>query len=1222
MSQQKGKKHRSDFLDDDCGQSALQLAARGSAIIVELLRLAQYIPPEFLQPERSEYSKIISDFSYFKKTESFEKDISCSEELQQKDEVFGNTHVEFLDRCFKLFRGVFGYVVELNRFVEEILDGMYVSHSIESILADIDGKQILCEIYHLYGVMLLLLDQKFGGKIREYILVSFVRYKGTSEPNMMDVTSLCRSTGYQWNSEHGLPPDYPVSYFNRVPVDKKVVGTIIGRIRSDDIYQMSYNYPAPEHRSAALSLQGAVLYVLLFFKPEILRHEGPVMREIVDKHFADNWIINYYMGFTADLMVAWCGFPAAKAAISGTVTVDNIGYYMIRQRQSMSSVQDAIDDVLREGVLTEQYVLDNIHSTLLPLIREANVVLRWFVLHTHRLDGNNFYSHDNVGVYQMVAGCVTDEDIVMLLLRTAQLEFTLRAMFAALLKQKRPRWEASRQEGVMKMTKLAAFFSGKHVLSDDLSDPQLESWFTEISGRIEGLEYANSTIASRKIQKLIKALESVQEFHQVDSNLQVVQFVQDARFLLKQMIRYINIENKVLITIATVGDVSYAWESMATHNNYVMTIQKKIKQKPDLAVQMRAVFMKLASLLELPCNRIDQGAQNDARLLVALESTSEFYSGELVSFARRVLHVIPTSIFHILRQVMDILTNHLRECPTKLARKEMKQQSQLDIRKALSTHTADIVKYASGILAMESTLVGIIQVDPHQLLEDGIRKELVEQITTELHMSLLFDNKKPPSATDFNEELTRLAQKLNGIRASFEYIQDYVNVHGLRIWLEEFSRIVNFNVEMECNAFLQKKLYPWESQYQSESIPIPYFQPTSGGSTYSFLGGITQHLIAITDPSHAFFLKAYGAWFGRSSLEEVVGTRTFASIREAIGSMGLVALDRMMCFIIAKNLQQLLKIIRLTLEPVEETVANIMDELCSSTHMPRKTVDLYNKLVKILNGSASGEDGGGVIETVEHNYILVKDHFGEATKLMVFIGRIQLMRMMIANELRSFCKLNSGSLFAALSTVNEALLTDLRHHYHSPDTHPMPGEIINAVSPYLDCVGITDALTKVYVTSKPIPSLVFYLVVLTLRNVSRMHYDERLASMTPVHQKYLIDPEAFIMTLALLLKQFHSDQLVLFLNHLSRVACAFVRIYYDDTVQQQQQQKQQQQKQKQKQVPEKDQLDDVLPSTAEIIVHIVRAVAEATGIPTLDLHRTFPATLCGDFRIPVSKGKK
>jgi WASH complex subunit strumpellin len=42
---------------------------------------------------------------------------------------------------------------------------------------------------------------------------------------------------------------------------------------------------------------------------------------------------------------------------------------------------------------------------------------------------------------------------------------------------------------------------------------------------------------------------------------------------------------------------------------------------------------------------------------------------------------------------------------------------------------------------MKSTLVGIIRVDPKQLLEDGIRKELVKHIATALHTGLIFNPK-------------------------------------------------------------------------------------------------------------------------------------------------------------------------------------------------------------------------------------------------------------------------------------------------------------------------------------------------------------------------------------------------------------------------------------------------------------------------------------------------
>lgn len=48
---------------------------------------------------------------------------------------------------------------------------------------------------------------------------------------------------------------------------------IIGRLRSDDIYMQTSYYPLPEHRSTALFTQAGMLYVILYFKPDILKKE-------------------------------------------------------------------------------------------------------------------------------------------------------------------------------------------------------------------------------------------------------------------------------------------------------------------------------------------------------------------------------------------------------------------------------------------------------------------------------------------------------------------------------------------------------------------------------------------------------------------------------------------------------------------------------------------------------------------------------------------------------------------------------------------------------------------------------------------------------------------------------------------------------------------------------------------------------------------------------------
>lgn len=62
--------------------------------------------------------------------------------------------------------------------------------------------------------------------------------------------------------------------------------------------------------------------------------------------------------------------------------------------------------------------------------------------------------------------------------------------------------------------------------------------------------------------------------------------------------------------------------------------------------------------------------------------------------------------------------------------------------------------------------------------------------------------------------LKKLSSRMAGFRRSFEYIQDYVNIYGLKIWQEEVSRIINYNVEQECNSFLRTKVFDLDSKYQ------------------------------------------------------------------------------------------------------------------------------------------------------------------------------------------------------------------------------------------------------------------------------------------------------------------------------------------------------------------------------------------------------------------------
>ncbi len=99
------------------------------------------------------------------------------------------------------------------------------------------------------------------------------------------------------------------------------------------------------------------------------------MREIVDRHFADNWVIALYMGFTVDLSTAWEPYKAARLALSNTLQTNNAKRLVGLYSTSVGALCSEVKQFLVEGVLTEEYVLDNI-PVLLNCLRNCNASIR------------------------------------------------------------------------------------------------------------------------------------------------------------------------------------------------------------------------------------------------------------------------------------------------------------------------------------------------------------------------------------------------------------------------------------------------------------------------------------------------------------------------------------------------------------------------------------------------------------------------------------------------------------------------------------------------------------------------------------------------------------------------------------------------------------------------------------------------------------------------------
>ena len=283
-----------DFLHPNnvCGRTLLSLTARGSAILAELLRLSEHVPTSFTSSSSSstsdsKYVVLLHDFRYLKSPELYDQKIDHDVELTELDEEFRESHFALLERFYRLFESIYRYFADYLLYLEELHEGVFVQHTIENVLEDREGGQLLCEALYLYGVMLLLMDLRIEGSTREKLIISYYRYRGAGTVHHFDeVVKLCRQTGF---SPSKRPPNYPEELFARIRYPVEVVLLLISRLRADDLYNHTSAYPSPQHRSIAYAAQSSILYILLYFTPDLLVKKDAIMREIIDKHFPDNW---------------------------------------------------------------------------------------------------------------------------------------------------------------------------------------------------------------------------------------------------------------------------------------------------------------------------------------------------------------------------------------------------------------------------------------------------------------------------------------------------------------------------------------------------------------------------------------------------------------------------------------------------------------------------------------------------------------------------------------------------------------------------------------------------------------------------------------------------------------------------------------------------------------------------------------------------------------------
>lgn len=102
------------------------------------------------------------------------------------------------------------------------------------------------------------------------------------------------------------------------------------------------------------------------------------------------------------------------------------------------------------------------------------------------------------------------------------------------------------------------------------------------------------------------------------------------------------------------------------------------------------------------------------------------------------------------------------------------------------------------MLVLDKVLMGVTEIEPKEILIDGLRKELGRTLAQMLHDGFIFNKKNLPMDKELDSKFEHVKNKITGLKRSIEYIQDFLNVYGEKIWNEELTRIIEFAVEKEA----------------------------------------------------------------------------------------------------------------------------------------------------------------------------------------------------------------------------------------------------------------------------------------------------------------------------------------------------------------------------------------------------------------------------------------
>lgn len=164
------------------------------------------------------------------------------------------------------------------------------------------------------------------------------------------------------------------------------------------------------------------------------------------------------------------------------------------------------------------------------------------------------------------------------------------------------------------------------------------------------------------------------------------------------------------------------------------------------------------------------------------------------------------------------------------------------------------------------------------------------------------------------------------------------------------------------------------------------------------------------------------------------------------------------------------------------------------------------------------------------------------------IGQKQIIRHHIAYETNISCKFNSKNLESSLRTFNEAVLVEINANSFDSSRQLPQNELLFELNKYLESAGLYNPYHTIYLTTKNSHYYALFIFLFVIGHLPKLQYAKNVSSLSGRKSSDQIDGCPLIVGIMTILKQFHRDVIILFVEYMCQYALSFItlNLRYED----------------------------------------------------------------------------